>query len=160
MQLDRTISLSELSTLIDIKIVLGSHNYQSIQGINEIHKVRPGDLCFVDHPKYYDKVLQSAATVILIDTLDVANPLGKTLLLSDSPFSAYNTLVKHFRAQANMSSPISDTATIGQHTHIMSGAVIGNQVKIGNNCLILVDGTNFCIPQKGAARKGNSFGLH
>jgi len=31
---------------------------------------------------------------------------------------------------------------------------------IGNDCLISVDGTNFRIPQKGQARKGNPFGSH
>ncbi len=31
---------------------------------------------------------------------------------------------------------------------------------VGNNCLMLVDGTDFCIPQKGAAKKGNPFGSH
>ena len=26
---------------------------------------------------------------------------------------------------------------------------------MGNNCLMSVDGTDFCIPQKGQAKKGN-----
>ncbi len=32
-----------------------------VTGINEIHRVEPGDLVFVDHPKYYEKALNSAA---------------------------------------------------------------------------------------------------
>jgi hypothetical protein len=36
-------------------------------GINEIHKVSKGDLTFVDTPKYYDKVLKSAASFIIIN---------------------------------------------------------------------------------------------
>ncbi len=31
---------------------------------------------------------------------------------------------------------------------------------IGNDCLMLVDGMHFCIPQNGAAKKGNPFGSH
>ncbi len=31
---------------------------------------------------------------------------------------------------------------------------------VGNNCLMLVDGEDFRIPQKGAATKGNPFGSH
>ena len=38
-----------------------------VTGMNEIHVVTPGDIVFVDHPKYYDKALESAATVILIN---------------------------------------------------------------------------------------------
>ncbi|MCC7317591.1 MAG: hypothetical protein IT219_03615, partial [Bacteroidales bacterium] len=30
-----------------------------VSGLNEIHMVEKGDLTFVDHPKYYDKALQS-----------------------------------------------------------------------------------------------------
>ena len=38
-----------------------------VTGINEIHKVEPGDLAFVDHPKYYDTCIQSAASFIIIN---------------------------------------------------------------------------------------------
>ena len=31
---------------------------------------------------------------------------------------------------------------------------------IGNDCLMLVDGTEFRIPQQGKAAKGNAFGSH
>ena len=29
-----------------------------------------------------------------------------------------------------------------------------------NDCLMTVDGTDFCIPQKGVAKKGNAFASH
>ena len=38
-----------------------------VLGMNEIHVVRYGDIVFVDHPKYYDKALSSAASVVLIN---------------------------------------------------------------------------------------------
>ncbi len=41
--------------------------------------------------------------------------------------------------------------------HFISRLSIHN---VGNNCLMLVDGTDFRIPQKGAAKKGNPFGSH
>ena len=45
--------------------LIGNKNGQAT-GINEIHKVEEGDLVFVDHPKYYDTCLRSAATFIII----------------------------------------------------------------------------------------------
>jgi UDP-3-O-[3-hydroxymyristoyl] glucosamine N-acyltransferase len=39
---------------------------------------------FVDHPKYYDKALNSAATIVLINK-NVACPEGKALLISEDP---------------------------------------------------------------------------
>lgn len=104
-------------------------------GINEIHKVEPGDISFVDFEKYYQKCLQSAATFILIDKA-VDRPGGKTLLICPDPFSAYVKIVKHFRPFQPASGMISDTAVIGEGTVIQPGVFIGNQVRIGRNCLI------------------------
>jgi UDP-3-O-[3-hydroxymyristoyl] glucosamine N-acyltransferase len=53
-----------------------------IYGMNEIHVVEKGDIVFVDHPKYYTKALNSAATVILINK-KVDCPEGKALLISE-----------------------------------------------------------------------------
>ncbi len=68
---------------------------QVVTGINEIHQVKSGDIVFVDHPKYYDKALNSAATIILIDK-EVDCPEGKSLIISDAPFDDYNKLTRHF----------------------------------------------------------------
>ncbi|PHR69440.1 MAG: UDP-3-O-(3-hydroxymyristoyl)glucosamine N-acyltransferase [Lutibacter sp.] len=104
-------------------------------GMNEIHVVEKGDIVFVDHPKYYDKALQSAATVILINKR-VACPQGKALLISDDPFRDFNKLTKYFNSFIAAKDSISDTAQIGENTTIQPNAFIGNNVKIGKNCLI------------------------
>jgi UDP-3-O-[3-hydroxymyristoyl] glucosamine N-acyltransferase len=67
-----------------------------IYGMNEIHVVEKGDIVFVDHPKYYTKALNSAATVILINK-KVDCPEGKALLISEDPFSDFNRLTNHFK---------------------------------------------------------------
>ena len=104
-------------------------------GINEIHKVEEGDLVFVDHPKYYDKCIQSAASFIIINKkTDV--PEGKALLVCDEPFEAYLKIVRHFRPFTPATKHISDTAAIGENTVIMPGAFIGAHVSIGANCII------------------------
>ena len=50
----------------------------SATGINEIHKVEQGDLVFVDHPKYYDSCIHSAASFIIINK-KAEFPEGKSL---------------------------------------------------------------------------------
>lgn len=104
-------------------------------GINEIHKVEPGDLVFVDHPKYYDKCINSAANFIIINTA-AAVPEGKALLIVDQPFEAYLTIVKHFRPFEPAAKPISDSAVIGEHTVVFPNVFIGHHVTIGTNCII------------------------
>ena len=89
MKFPRTHTLSEIADIIGTPFV-GAEDFP-VEGMNEIHVVEPGDIVFVDHPKYYDKALQSAATVVLINkTVDC--PPGKALLISDDPFPDFNAL--------------------------------------------------------------------
>ena len=83
-----------------------------ITGLNEIHKVEAGDITFVDHPKYYAKALNSAATVVLINK-EVECPEGKALLLHADPFDAFMRIMCHFRPFEPQTQPISDSAEIG-----------------------------------------------
>ena len=125
--------LGDIALLINAEFI-GDKNFK-IFGINEIHVVEKGDIVFVDHPKYYDKALNSAATTILINK-KVTCPAGKSLLISDDPFRDFNKITKHFNPFIASSQSISDTAVIGQDTIIQPNVFIGNNVTIGNNCLI------------------------
>ena len=106
-----------------------------ITGLNELHMVEPGDLTFVDHPKYYSRALDSKATTIIINK-QMSPPEGKALIFSDDPFAAYMTLVRRFRPFEKSNLNISPSAEIGLGTVIQPGAFVGNGVKIGLNCVI------------------------
>jgi UDP-3-O-[3-hydroxymyristoyl] glucosamine N-acyltransferase len=118
-----------------IGAVLIGNKDASATGINEIHKVEVGDLVFVDHPKYYDKCIHSAASFIIINK-ETTVPSGKALLVVSDPFEAYLKIVNHFRPFTPATKLISDTAAIGEGTVIMPGAFIGHEVSIGKNCII------------------------
>jgi UDP-3-O-[3-hydroxymyristoyl] glucosamine N-acyltransferase len=106
-----------------------------VLGLNEIHMVEQGDITFVDHPKYYDKALNSAATIIIINK-EVECPQGKALIISDHPFDDYVFLAHKFRPFEPATAMISPSAIIGEGTVIQPGAFIGNHVNIGKNCII------------------------
>lgn len=108
---------------------------QLATGINEIHMVSKGDISFVDFEKYYNKCLNSAATIIIINK-EVPCPEGKTLLVTAEPFDAYLKIVKRFRPFEPASKMISDSAVIGADTIVQPGVFIGNHVSIGTNCII------------------------
>jgi UDP-3-O-[3-hydroxymyristoyl] glucosamine N-acyltransferase len=133
MKLSSSQKLKDIAALINCEFE-GDANH-IITGLNEIHKVEAGDIVFVDHPKYYDKALQSKATTILINK-KVECPKGKALLISDDPFRDYNKLVLHFCPVNYSLKPISDSAKIGLNTVIMPGVYLGNNVTIGDNCII------------------------
>ncbi len=126
-------TLKEIADLIDCEFV-GDANFQ-VFGMNEIHVVEHGDIVFVDHPKYYDKALNSAATIILINK-NVDCPDGKALLISDDPFRDFNKLTRHFRPFQGTNVSISLSAEIGEDTFIQPNCFVGNNVKIGKNCII------------------------
>ncbi|MBX2932208.1 MAG: UDP-3-O-(3-hydroxymyristoyl)glucosamine N-acyltransferase [Chitinophagaceae bacterium] len=157
------VSATNIAQLIEAKI-LGNKDAFAM-GINEIHKVAEGDICFVDHPKYYDTCLNSHATFIIINTTDVVIPEGKTLLVVDEPFEAYLTIVRHFRPFTPQHTAINHTASIGEGTVIMPNVFIGNHVKIGKDCIIhpnvtIADYTeigNHVIIQSGTVIGGDAF---
>lgn len=133
MDFTRPYTLEELAQLLKCEFI-GDRQHETL-GANEIHVVRPGDVVFVDHPKYYSKALSSAATTILINK-EVEPPAGKGLLISDDPFRDFNTLTLLFKPFMAAASAIAKTATIGKGSIVQPNCFIGNNVKIGNNCRI------------------------
>jgi len=126
-------TLRHIASLLNCNYV-GADDFP-VLGINEIHVVTAGDIVFVDHPKYYDKALNSNATVVLINK-KVDCPEGKALLISDNPFRDFNLLTSHFKPFVRSSVSIDPSAKIGDDTHIQPNVYIGPNVQIGKNCLI------------------------
>jgi UDP-3-O-[3-hydroxymyristoyl] glucosamine N-acyltransferase len=133
MKFYKPFSLKEIADLIQVKFV-GDPDFQ-VTGMNEIHVVEPGDIVFVDHPKYYDKALHSKATVVLINK-NVDCPEGKALLISEDPFRDFNALTYYFNPFKSATGSIAPSAKIGKNTIIQPNVFIGNNVIIGNNCVI------------------------
>ena len=133
MKFNQAQTLKEIASIINCDYV-GDADF-SVTGMNEIHVVEAGDIVFVDHPKYYDKALNSAATTILINK-NVACPEGKALLISDDPFRDFNTLTNHFKPFQFANVSVSASAKVGEGTQIQPNCFIGNHVVIGKNCLI------------------------
>ncbi len=144
MKFPSPVSVSWISEFINAKLV-GNSNANAI-GINEIHKVEVGDLVFVDHPKYYDTCINSAATFIIINK-EVDCPQGKALLITENPFDAYCKIVNHFRPFEKAQKQISETAIIGKDSFVYPGVFIGHHVSIGNNCIIHPNVTimDYCV---------------
>lgn len=140
MDLPRSHSVAEIAALIDCPFV-GDKDH-IVSGINEIHVVRSGDLVFVDHPKYYDKALKSAATTILIDQ-EVECPEGKALIISKRPFDDFNKLTRHFspfefqKERIYLGSIIDETAMIYPNVYIGKNVTIGKNVVVHPGACIL-----------------------
>ena len=133
MRFNTPVSLTFIAEMIGARLV-GDANAMAT-GINEIHKVEKGDLVFVDHPKYYEKCIQSAASFIIIDK-ETSFPEGKALLIVKEPFEAYQKIVNFYRPFAPSMQMISETARIGEGTAVLPGTYIGHHVVIGKGCIL------------------------
>lgn len=133
MRFSKEQKLKDIATILNC-IYVGADDF-SVLGMNEIHVVTPGDIVFVDHPKYYTKALESAATIVLINK-EVDCPEGKALLISDDPFRDFNKLTNHFNPFIASTATLSESAIIGVNTVIQPNVFIGHNVSIGENCLI------------------------
>ncbi len=134
MKLPQALTLAKAAEILKCSYI--GHAEHIITGFNEIHVVEPGDATFVDHPKYYEKALNSKATTIIINTDQVICPVGKGLLISKDPFSDFTKFLQMNRPFTPANTNISPSANIGEGTVIQPGAFIGNHVTIGRNCLI------------------------
>ncbi|RPE13528.1 UDP-3-O-(3-hydroxymyristoyl)glucosamine N-acyltransferase [Chitinophaga lutea] len=133
MKFDSPIAVKEIAALIGAE--LEGNDALMATGINEIHKVEQGDITFVDFEKYYNASLHSAASIIIINK-KVEAPAGKALLVISDPFSAYVSLVKRYRPFVPATTPISDTAVVGEGTVLFPQVFVGHHVRIGKNCVI------------------------
>lgn len=142
-------SVAEIAKFLGREYV-GDGN-QIVTGINEIHRVEPGDVVFVDNTKYFEKALNCPATIILINQ-KVDPPAGKALIISDQPFNDFNRITIKYRpfhpwdgdtkysvgtnTAIHKSATIGENVTIGSNCIIHPGVVIGNECVIGNNVII------------------------
>src|ERR1700754_4117689 len=118
MRFETPVQAAWIAEFIDATLIGDSEAMAT--GINEIHKVQAGDISFVDFEKYYNKCLESAATFIIINK-EVVAPEGKVLFVCAEPFDAYVKLVKRFRPFEPAFASISDSAVIGEGTHLQPG---------------------------------------
>jgi len=139
MKFPRSYTLKEVAQIIHAEYI-GPDGFP-VTGMNEIHVVGEGDIVFVDHPKYYEKALNSAATVVLINKV-VDCPEGKALLISNDPFRDFNLLTDHFRPFERSNQMVSTSANIGADTILQPNVFVGNNVKIGKGCILHA---NVCI---------------
>src|SRR5688572_1273728 len=108
-----------------------------VTGINEIHKVEPGDIVFVDHPKYYKKALNSKADIIIIDKAVDEIPAGKAIIISDAPFDAFNKITTHHAPYKSWTKNAGDNFFMDEGSVIHPNVTIGHHVSIGKNSRIL-----------------------
>lgn len=131
MKFDRRYSLKELGQLLKAETI-GNESVW-VDGLNEIHSIQPNQVVFVDHSKYYEKALNSQASIIIIDKQQPVLE-SKGLIVCDEPFDAFNFLIEYFgpKTKPEAGKPLK----VGDNTQIGENVFVGEDVSIGNDCTI------------------------
>ncbi|GAB4253269.1 MAG: UDP-3-O-(3-hydroxymyristoyl)glucosamine N-acyltransferase [Saprospiraceae bacterium] len=128
MKFPKAYSAAEIARLTGARLV--GDEQLPLTGINEIHKVQPGDITFADNEKYFAKSLNSAASAVILPK-EVECPDGKVLLISDKPFEAYNKLVRMHRPFQPLTARISESAQVHPSAIVEPGVYLGHHVVVG-----------------------------
>jgi UDP-3-O-[3-hydroxymyristoyl] glucosamine N-acyltransferase len=133
MKLSKPLPIKTLAIKIGAELYGNDHLLAT--GINEIHKVQEGDITFVDAKKYFDKSLNSPASIIILNE-KVPFPEGKAILVVHNPFEVYNQLVWEYRPFQPLTGFIHQDSDIHPSAIIEPGVIIAPNVVIGENCHI------------------------
>ena len=133
MRFNEPVPITRIAALTGAKLIGNKNGFAT--GINEIHKVKEGDIVFADHPKYIQAAIQSKASFIIVNE-EADFPGEKALLIADHPFDAYCAIVQHYHPFEPSMEMTSGNAVVGAGTVIMPNVYIGNHVTIGSDCII------------------------
>jgi len=133
---------------------------EAITGVAGIKEAQPGDLTFVESPKYFPALKTTRASVILLAT-DAKVESDRTLIRVDNPTQAFAKVVTRtipppvrfqpgvhptacIASSATLGNDVSiqpfvvveDGATVGDRTVVGAGSYIGHESRVGSGYLI------------------------
>lgn len=143
------IKLSELAEKTDCRMY---GDDCLIENVSDLDTAKEGDLAFIYHPKYLDKIDITAASAIILKE-NWLEKCPKPALVADNPRLAFVRATrllnpeKRYEAGISKSADIADdvslpaSAYIGPNVVIESGVKLGDAVQLGANCVIASDVT-------------------
>jgi len=141
-----------------------------IRGVAGLEQAGPGELSFLAHPRYADKLAATrAAAVVVADGHETSLPC----LVSDNPYLAFARAVALLRPPAraaagvHASAQVDPSAVLGEGVHVGALAVVGKGVRVGARSVlhphvVLYDGVELgedCVLHAGVSvREGCRLG--
>jgi UDP-3-O-[3-hydroxymyristoyl] glucosamine N-acyltransferase len=130
-----------------------------ITGVAGIEEAQPGQLTFVNNPKYAAAAKTTKASAVIVDESFPA--ISAATLRSKNPYLLFARAISLFyqspkyRPGIHPTAVISPSAKIGENAHIGAYVAIDDEVSIGDNAVILPH----VVIYRGA-RIGNNFFAH
>ncbi len=138
------IKLSELAEKINCQL----HGDDClIENVSDLDAAKEGDLAFIYHPKYLDKIESTNASAIILKDIWLED-CPKPALVAENPRLAFVKAARllnperRYEAGISKSADIADnvsvpaSAYIGPNVVIEPGVKLGDDVQIGANCVV------------------------
>lgn len=132
-------TLAEIAELIGGEVV--GDKKIVITGVNGVKEAKEGELTFVANSKYAPIAKETKASAIIISR-DMSIP-GKTVILTDSPSSAFTEVISLFALEdkpkfkgIHASAVISDNALIGKNVSIGPNVIVEDGASVGDDCIL------------------------
>ena len=91
-----TPTLAEVVTWSSARTLQGADLTQIIRGIAVLEEGEPGDLTFLDNPKYLDHLAQTRASACLVsETYASRVPASTVALITAEPYRAFGLVLAH-----------------------------------------------------------------
>ncbi len=142
-------SLRQLADLAAAVPDAGADGERLFHDVAPLDKAGPGDVSFLDNPRYLNQFKESAAGACVVHKKFSGHaPGGMITLVSDRPYRSYALIAQAFyedpapEGARHGSAQIDDTAKLGRNVDVGPGAVIGRgaiigeRVRIGANTVI------------------------
>lgn len=136
-------TLAQLARMTGAELSPGADPEAVFTDVAALDAAGPGQVGFLDNPKYADAFGKSAAGACIVDpaVADKA-PHGMALLLTADPYRAYAKVAQAFYPPPPAvpgiaaTATVDPTATVGEGSRIEAGAYVGAGAEIGRNCRI------------------------
>jgi UDP-3-O-[3-hydroxymyristoyl] glucosamine N-acyltransferase len=132
-------SLREIAELVG-GVVRGNSDLR-ISGLNGIRQAQPGELTFIGSHQYLKYLEETPATAILVPPDIISNT--KALIQVKNPYFAFIRLIQEVSFEAKIQHPtgVHPTAVIGRNVKVGNNIALDAHVRIADNCVIADDVT-------------------
>ena len=129
----KAFKLKEIAEQLKLKLI-GNPNID-ISGLKGIGAAQEGDITFLAHKKYFNKLSACQASAIILGK-DIEIPEGFNVLLSENPRLDFARLMTMAFPAKIESQIVSDSAIIDKSSSIGAGVTVYSKVYIGKNSKI------------------------
>ncbi|MBM3567940.1 MAG: UDP-3-O-(3-hydroxymyristoyl)glucosamine N-acyltransferase [Alphaproteobacteria bacterium] len=136
-------ALGALAERVGARLAEGVDPARMVVDVAPLDRAGPGDISFVDNPKYLEALATTKAGAVILSERHAARaPLGSARMLSAAPYLAYARIAQAFypapRPEPGISAGahVDPSARLGEGAAVAAGAVIERGVEIGPRCVI------------------------